>query len=228
MSEPRTAESFWPTLSRWVESDRTEQPLLVTVSPSEDTEAFIHSAIEHFAAKTELHHLKPDGHTIKIKQVRELLDHLTRTSFSDKRLIVIEPVDRIQITAANALLKELEESSSANRFLLLTAYPGRVLPTIVSRCQTLRAPGISVIKSASPIVSLPSDLLVSSKKETLSSEELETIGSFLLHQSRTKVNPYTKLALMRLRDYYKIRASRGNEKMASTVLLATLRQLGNT
>lgn len=51
------------------------------------------------------------------------------------RFFWIEDADRMQPPAANALLKALEEPAPTSRFLLVTAFPHRLLPTIKSRCQ---------------------------------------------------------------------------------------------
>ncbi|MBI2423507.1 MAG: DNA polymerase III subunit delta' [Candidatus Hydrogenedentes bacterium] len=54
------------------------------------------------------------------------------------RLFMIHDVDRMRIEAQNHFLKTLEEPPSNTIFVLLTAFPQRLLPTIRSRCQQLR------------------------------------------------------------------------------------------
>lgn len=54
------------------------------------------------------------------------------------RVVIVDAADEMNVAAANALLKELEEPP-ANTVLLLVAHqPSRLLPTIRSRCRTLR------------------------------------------------------------------------------------------
>src|SRR5260370_3088366 len=50
---------------------------------------------------------------------------------------MVDPVDDIKPSAANALLRILEEHPGQSLFLLLSHAPGRVLPTIQSRCRKL-------------------------------------------------------------------------------------------
>ncbi len=63
----------------------------------------------------------------------------TRTPIeSGKRVFVIEQAETMRDAQANAFLKTLEEPPPYAHFILVTAEPSRVLPTIVSRCQTVR------------------------------------------------------------------------------------------
>ena len=75
---------------------------------------------------------------ITVDQVR-LLRALfaTGTSISDRRVIIIDSIDDMERGAANALLKSLEEPPASTIFLLVSHQPGRLLPTIRSRCRTL-------------------------------------------------------------------------------------------
>lgn len=54
------------------------------------------------------------------------------------RVVVIDSADEMNANAANALLKALEEPPPNGLFLVLSHQPGRLLPTIRSRCRTLR------------------------------------------------------------------------------------------
>ncbi|WP_342354476.1 DNA polymerase III subunit delta' [Sphingomonas lutea] len=75
---------------------------------------------------------------ISVKQVRELGEFLGLTpALSDWRAIVIDPIDELETSAANALLKILEEPPPNSLFLLVSHAPGRLLPTIRSRCRRL-------------------------------------------------------------------------------------------
>ena len=68
----------------------------------------------------------------------------TRTPFeARRRVFVIESADAMRDAAANRMLKTLEEPASFVHLILLTTRPSQVLPTIVSRCQSVRfdAPG---------------------------------------------------------------------------------------
>ena len=71
-----------------------------------------------------------------------------RTPFeAPRRVFVIEGADELNDQAANRMLKTLEEPPSFAHLILLTTRPGKVLPTIASRCQAVRfdAPGVPEI-----------------------------------------------------------------------------------
>jgi DNA polymerase-3 subunit delta' len=82
--------------------------------------------------------------SIKVDQVRALTASFATTpSLSQRRVVIIDAIDDLEREAANALLKSLEEPPAGTIFLLVNHVPGRVLPTIRSRCRTLRFSGLS-------------------------------------------------------------------------------------
>ena len=75
---------------------------------------------------------------ISVDQIRSLGDLLAVTpSMSPWRAIVIDAADDLEASAANALLKMLEEPPANTLFFLISHAPGRLLPTIRSRCRRL-------------------------------------------------------------------------------------------
>jgi DNA polymerase-3 subunit delta' len=76
---------------------------------------------------------------IAVDQIRNLTEKLTLTSYeSGGTVAVIAPADRMHAASSNALLKTLEEPRPRVTIVLLTAWPGRLLPTITSRCLLMR------------------------------------------------------------------------------------------
>jgi DNA polymerase-3 subunit delta' len=76
---------------------------------------------------------------ITVDQIREMQHRLTtRPTLGARRAIIVFPADDLEKSAANALLKSLEEPPAGSFFLLVTHRPGRLLPTIRSRCRLLR------------------------------------------------------------------------------------------
>ena len=75
---------------------------------------------------------------IIVDQMRALSQRLALSSqFGGLQIALIDPADRMNTAAANALLKTLEEPSQ-NRFLILvTDRPSALPPTIRSRCQRI-------------------------------------------------------------------------------------------
>ena len=83
--------------------------------------------------------VEPDGRWIKIDQVRALESRVEGGPHEANTLVVIfDPADRMNAAAANALLKSLEEPKRSVLFCLVTSAPHAVLPTVRSRCQSLR------------------------------------------------------------------------------------------
>ncbi|WP_174275403.1 AAA family ATPase, partial [Sphingomonas bacterium] len=77
--------------------------------------------------------------SIGVDQVRALQPLFATTpSLSQRRVVVIDAIDDLERSAANALLKNLEEPPVGTIFLLVSHAPGRLLPTIRSRCRLLR------------------------------------------------------------------------------------------
>lgn len=75
---------------------------------------------------------------ISVDQIRSLGELFGSTPFmSPWRAVVIDSADDLEPSAANALLKMLEEPPANCLFLLVTHAPGRLLPTIRSRCRRL-------------------------------------------------------------------------------------------
>ena len=76
---------------------------------------------------------------IKVDQIRECIDFISKTSqMGGKKIVVIEPAELMNINAANALLKCLEEPSGNSLLILISHAPNRLLPTIRSRCQNIQ------------------------------------------------------------------------------------------
>jgi DNA polymerase-3 subunit delta' len=76
--------------------------------------------------------------SISVDQVRSLADLFDLSpAMSDWRVVIIDSVDELEPAGANALLKMLEEPPPNSIFFLVSHAPGRLLPTIRSRCRRL-------------------------------------------------------------------------------------------
>lgn len=77
--------------------------------------------------------------SIKVDQVRDVVDRAAFRPFEGKRrAVIIDDADAMVDQAQNALLKTLEEPPPGSVFLLITARPDALLPTVRSRCPLLR------------------------------------------------------------------------------------------
>jgi len=76
--------------------------------------------------------------SIKVEQIRELGEFMAMTAgLSPWRVVIIDSLDDLETSGANALLKILEEPPANTLFFLVSHAPGRLLPTIRSRCRRL-------------------------------------------------------------------------------------------
>ncbi|APG62701.1 hypothetical protein LPB140_07750 [Sphingorhabdus lutea] len=77
--------------------------------------------------------------SINVEQIRQLQKRLlTKPGIANGRIIIIDSIDDLEKSAANALLKNLEEPQPGNIFMLISHRPEILLPTIRSRCQILK------------------------------------------------------------------------------------------
>jgi DNA polymerase-3 subunit delta' len=80
-----------------------------------------------------------DTGTIKIEQVRDVIDRAGYRPFEGRRrVVVVDEADAMVLPAQNAMLKTLEEPPSASVFILVSSLPDSLLPTVRSRCPRLR------------------------------------------------------------------------------------------
>ena len=88
----------------------------------------------------DLHRVVPDEkNAIKVDAIRELVDELSMRPYEGGyHVAIIDQADRMNANAQNALLKTLENPVGDVMFFLITDTPGALLPTVVSRCQTVR------------------------------------------------------------------------------------------
>jgi DNA polymerase-3 subunit delta' len=76
--------------------------------------------------------------SIPVDEVRRLKTFLGRTTEENAwRVVIVDRADELNVSAANALLKSLEEPPPRTVFLLISSAPGRLLVTIRSRVRTL-------------------------------------------------------------------------------------------
>ena len=94
--------------------------------------------------------IQTEGLSIKIDEIRELITRAAWTpSVATYRVVVMEDADRLTESAANALLKAIEEPSTRTIWLLCAPTITDVLPTIRSRTRnlTLRTPSAKAVSA---------------------------------------------------------------------------------
>lgn len=82
---------------------------------------------------------------ITVNKAREIINFINKTSASSPyKFIIIDSACELNKSASNAVLKVLEEPHSNNFLILISHNLNRVLPTIRSRCQIVKAPILSI------------------------------------------------------------------------------------
>lgn len=111
-----------------------------------DSASIVSRQIASGASHNLLHLTRPvDEKTGKVKsaitvdEVRRAGKFFSQTSGTGNwRIVIVDPADDLNRNAANAILKILEEPPKRSLFLVLTHAPGKLLPTIRSRCLPLQ------------------------------------------------------------------------------------------
>lgn len=77
-----------------------------------------------------------DKNVIPVSRMRELIQSLALTA-DGRRIVIVDDADEMNDESANTFLKTLEEPPRGVIIILLTSLPSLLLPTVVSRCQTV-------------------------------------------------------------------------------------------
>ena len=82
---------------------------------------------------------------ISVEEIRKIKHFFSLTSTqSNWRIVIIDTIDDLSNSAANSLLKVLEEPPKGGLFLLICKNKNNLLPTIISRCQLLECGYLSL------------------------------------------------------------------------------------
>ena len=82
--------------------------------------------------------LKDNKESLKIGEVRSLIERLNMTRQSSYQIVLIQTIERMTIEAANSFLKILEEPPPRTIFIMTTNNVRSLLPTIISRVRTIK------------------------------------------------------------------------------------------
>ncbi len=93
---------------------------------------------------------------IAVDDARDAIAFMSRTSASGSwRIVIVDPVDELNASSANALLKVIEEPPKHSIFLLVCHQPGRLLRTIRSRCLHLQMQNLDIDSTIKVLKGLP-------------------------------------------------------------------------
>lgn len=97
--------------------------------------------------------LQPYKRNILVNAVRDLERECNfRPAEGAARVFLVEDADSLNESSSNALLKTLEEAPPTSHLILITSRPASLLPTIRSRCQTVRFAPLAVEELESYLV----------------------------------------------------------------------------
>ncbi len=83
-------------------------------------------------------YIEPEGPSIKIDQIRALQSQIVIKPFDGpKKIVIIDPAEKMNAAAANSLLKTLEEPPHYAILILITARASALPATLLSRCQKI-------------------------------------------------------------------------------------------
>jgi len=84
--------------------------------------------------------LEPEGNLLRVEQLRKLQSKLHWQKFEGRcKTVIVKNSEAMKDEAANSLLKILEDPPPDTVFILLTQTTDKILPTVLSRCQTVNA-----------------------------------------------------------------------------------------
>lgn len=123
---------------------------------------------------------------ISIDQIRELKKEIAYKPYdSDHKIYIIKSAEKLTKQAANSLLKTLEEPPSFATIILLVEDSGKLLPTLVSRCQQIKLNSVAKNKIKELVL-----------KEGLDKNQAEIVSS------AAAGSPGKALAITKIEDYF--------------------------
>ncbi|MFY0617107.1 DNA polymerase III subunit delta' [Shimia sp.] len=128
---------------------------------------------------------------IRVNEVRELSSYL-HMSMADggRRVVIVDSADEMNVNAANALLKMLEEPPARTVMLLISHQPSRLLPTIRSRCRELR---LHALSSGNMQLALTQAGFEANDSPALSEMAAGSVGEALKHLQQDGLPLYAEL-----------------------------------
>jgi DNA polymerase-3 subunit delta' len=102
---------------------------------------------------------KAMSQVIRVEDTRRIVSFFGSTSaYGGWRVCIVDAVEEMNPSSANAILKLLEEPPARSLFVLISHTPGRLLPTIRSRCRRIDLKPLSSAEVAQALGSLAQDL----------------------------------------------------------------------
>lgn len=113
-----------------------------------------------------------DGESIKIEEIRKIIERLNMTRQSRYKILLIQGLERMTLEASNSFLKILEEPPSKTIFIMTTNNVRLILPTILSRVRIVKFNCVSVSFLKEKLM----ELYPGSDEETINTVSLLSLG----------------------------------------------------
>ncbi|MCF3932592.1 DNA polymerase III subunit delta' [Acuticoccus sp. M5D2P5] len=157
---------------------------------------------------------------LTVDVVRRIVPFLGSTSADGGwRVVIVDAVDDMNINAANALLKALEEPPKRTIFILVAHIAGRVLPTIRSRCRSIRLRPLTDAEMRRALATMNEDpsLAEAGEGSLRRALILAAAGADLVHQTRRLL---ARTAIRDVRHHHQLAelaAQRKDDQFATVV-----------
>ena len=143
-------------------------------------------------SEEELQNLKKSAF-IRVDDVRQIHEFLAKKSGGDNwRVVLIDSVDDMNLAAANALLKVLEEPPHKTLMLLISHNPNRLLPTIRSRCAKANFVPLDNLQVASLLRRYRPEIMETDVKK-IAEISSGSIGKAIRYSDNNALDLYNKL-----------------------------------
>jgi len=126
--------------SQLIKNKRLAHAYLFVGAPGSGKSETAYSVARTLSSEMDIHTVETleDQQSIKIDQVRELLNQIKLRPFnSEKKVFILKNIEHMTVEGGNALLKTLEEPSANSFLFLTTAAPDKLLETLKSRCHRI-------------------------------------------------------------------------------------------
>jgi len=136
-----------------------------------------------------------DSGSIKIEQVREVVDRSSYRPFEGRRrVVIVSSADALVPHAQNALLKTLEEPPPSSVFILLTSHPDMLLPTVRSRLIRLAFAEIGPVETDPDALEVAERALARAAAGGDPGRRLEAAQELLAHTGRSSAQDREQVA----------------------------------
>lgn len=171
---------------------------------------YFFNSIEKESLKSDIYLIKPENNTISKDQIKSLQDNVkTCSQINDKKVYIIDDCDKMSLSAANSLLKFLEEPEKNIFAFLITSDIDKVLSTIISRCYKIFIKNKTVIINSDlqeRIVGLYASLSNINDKDNVANiyENLKTL-------TRAELRQINEQLILLLKDFINVNHERKTE-----------------